>query len=70
MKKMIVGAMFLFASSLTYSLHAQKIRLVDGDLAPLASESQLNVEFTYHNMKVGKFDKESDYIAKKTEDYN
>lgn len=70
MKKTIAGAFVLLASTLSISSQAQRIKLVDGDLTPLASESQINVEFSYDNMKVGKFDNESDYIAKKTEDYN
>ncbi|SKA40487.1 hypothetical protein SAMN04488128_105199 [Chitinophaga eiseniae] len=49
---------------------AQKIKLVDGDLAALKSEKQLNVEFTYDQLKVGKFDNEADYIQKKTAEYN
>lgn len=49
---------------------AQKIKLTDGDLAPLKNEKQLNVEFTYDHLTVGKFDNEDDYIKKKTDEYN
>ncbi|WP_212002794.1 hypothetical protein [Chitinophaga sp. HK235] len=49
---------------------AQKIKLVEGDLSALKNEKQLNVEYTYNQLKVGKFDNEDDYIRKKTEEYN
>ncbi|MBC9930341.1 hypothetical protein ICL07_08125 [Chitinophaga qingshengii] len=49
---------------------AQKIKLVDGDLSALKNEKQLNVEFTYDQLKVGKFDNEADYVQKKTTEYN
>lgn len=55
---------------ISVSASAQKIKLLEGDLAPLAGETSIAVKFTYDNMSVGKFDKESDYIAKKTDDYN
>lgn len=49
---------------------AQKIKLVDGDLFALKNEKQLNVAFTYDQLKVGKFDNEADYVQKKTTEYN
>jgi len=48
---------------------AQKIKLIEGDLAPLKGETSIVVKFTYDHMRVGKFDKEEDYVAKKTADY-
>jgi hypothetical protein len=48
---------------------AQKIKLVSGDLAPLKDQKELNVEFTYDHLSVGK-DSEEDYIRKKTAEYN
>jgi len=48
---------------------AQKIKLADGDLAPLKDQHQLNVEFTYDHLSVGK-DDEDDYIRRKTTEYN
>ena len=44
--------------------------MIEGDLAPLKGETSIVVKFTYDNMRVGKFDKEDDYVAKKTADYN
>ena len=48
---------------------AQKIKLTEGDPAVLKDQKQLNVEFTYDHLSVGK-DSEADYIRKKTAEYN
>jgi len=48
----------------------QKIRVKDGDRDILKNETTINIEFTYDNMGVGKFDKEQDYVKSKTDDYN
>lgn len=55
-------------SSLTAS--AQRIKLESGDLSALASEKEINTEFVYDGMSVGKFKTEAEYVAKKTEEYN
>lgn len=55
---------------ISVSASAQKIKLIEGDLSPLQGETTISTKFTYDNMSVGKYDKESDYIAKKTEEYN
>lgn len=55
---------------LSVSSFAQKINILEGDLAPLKSEKNINTEFTYENMSVGKFKTEAEYVAKKTEEYN
>ncbi|MEO6313369.1 MAG: hypothetical protein ABIU63_17220 [Chitinophagaceae bacterium] len=52
------------------SADAQKINIIEGDLAPLKGEKNINTEFTYDNMAVGKYKTEAEYVAKKTEDYN
>jgi len=36
----------------------------------LKNETSVNVEFTYDNISVGKFNNEADYIKKKTDEYN
>ncbi|MFT4153915.1 hypothetical protein [Parafilimonas sp.] len=59
-------ALFVFADS----LKAQKIRLIQGSIDAVKAETAINFEYTYDSMRVGKFDKEADYIAKKTEEYN
>lgn len=48
---------------------AQKIKLVEGDLSPLKDQKEINAEFTYDHLTVGK-DSEEDYIRKKTAEYN
>lgn len=52
------------------SANAQRLKLTEGSLDAIRSETSLNFDFTYDNMGVGKFEKESDYVAKKTEEYN
>ncbi len=49
---------------------AQRIKTVEGDLSVLKDEKSINIEFTYDNMSVGRFDKESEYIDKKKAEYN
>lgn len=66
MKKIL----FLMLFCLSVSGFAQKIKLVEGSLSPLKGEKSVNSEFTYNNMKVGKFDNEQDYITKKKTEYN
>ena len=55
---------------LAFSSNAQRIKTVEGDLSELKNETSISVEFTYDNMGVGKYDKESEYIEKKKEEYN
>lgn len=69
MKKLLAfAAIALFAFS--GNLKAQKIKVLEGSIDAVKAESSINLEYTYDNMSVGKFDKEEDYIAKKKEDYN
>jgi hypothetical protein len=62
----------LTTAILTIAAHsyAQRIKMIEGDVSALRNEKIINTEFTYEHMRVGKFDKESDYVAKKTDDYN
>lgn len=69
MKKYVISLMAVAAVVLQPPVQAQKIKLVDGDLSPLAKEQKLNIEFTYNDMKVGKMS-EADYVKKKTDEYN
>ena len=69
MKKILAlttALLFLFS----VNLKAQKIKVTEGSIDAVKSETSLNFEFTYDDMKVGKYDKESEYVARKTEDYN
>ena len=60
----------LLAATLSLPLSAQKLKLTEGKLDVLKGQTEVNTEFTYDNIKVGKYDKEEDYIKDKTADYN
>jgi hypothetical protein len=70
MKFLQTGAMAIGIALFSMHADAQHIKLLEGNLDPLKNESKINVEFTYDNMRVGKFDKEEDYINDKKGDYN
>ena len=70
MKYMKICFVLLTSFLLALSTQAQRIKTVEGDLAELKNEKSINVEFTYDNMSVGKYDKESEYIEKKKAEYN
>lgn len=60
----------LLAATLSLPLSAQKLKLTEGKLDVLKGQTEVNTEFTYDNIKVGKYDKEEDYVKDKTADYN
>ena len=69
--KKILSAIAVLAISFFYlNAEAQKIKTTEGDPSVLKNESNINIEFTYDNISVGKFADEKDYIKKKTEEYN
>jgi len=68
MKKIILGALLLLGLH-TITI-AQRIRKVEGNPAEISAETKLNIVFTYENMRVGKFDKEADYVTSKKAEYN
>lgn len=70
MKPVIKCTAFLALAFFAFSANGQRIKLTDGSLDVLKNEKSINVEFTYDNMSVGKYDKESEYIEKKTAEYN
>ncbi len=65
-KFVVMAALVFFALNTT----AQRIKTIEGDLDVLKNETAINIEFTYDNMSVGKYDKESEYLDKKTAEYN
>ena len=67
LKKLIV---LLAVTFFCMNVNAQKIKTTEGDNAVLKNETSVNVEFTYDNISVGKFNNEADYIKKKTDEYN
>jgi hypothetical protein len=70
MKKIIGILGFLAVSFSAMNASAQKIKKIEGDPSVLKNEANINIEFTYENISVGKFDNEQDYIKKKTDEYN
>lgn len=60
----------LMAATLSLPLSAQRLKLTEGSLDLLKGQTEINTEFTYENLKVGKYDKEEDYIRDKTAEYN
>ena len=50
-------------------VHAEKIRVISGDLSALKGVKKMNVEYDYSNMEVGK-KTEKEYVADKKEAYN
>lgn len=70
MKKMLLGAAVILFSGVSLNVNAQKMKLTSGDLGMLAGQKEINTEFVYDGMAVGKFKTEEEYIAKKTEEYN
>jgi len=70
MKLLKLSSSLLLMALISVSAGAQKIKLIEGDLSSLKGETTLGAKFLYDNMSVGKFDKEADYVAKKTDEYN
>ncbi len=62
---LLLMSFFVFAGSNVFS---QKLK--SGNLSVLKGQKTINLQFDYQNMKVGKFDKEEDYIKKGTADRN
>ena len=52
------------------TVQAQKIKVTEGDLSFIKGQTEILLEFDYSDMAVGKFDKEEDYVTKKTLEYN
>jgi len=69
MKKMKKVLLAVFVIFLAGNIQAQRIKLVEGNLKFLKGVKDLNLQYTYNDMKVGKYS-EADYLAKKTEEYN
>ncbi len=67
-----IKMLFAIAATLcfTQTITAQRIKTTEGDPSVLKNEKTINIEFTYNNMSVGKFEDEKDYIDKKKTEYN
>lgn len=64
------AAVLTIAAFISVTADAQRVKLIEGDVAALKGQTEINTTFEYEHVKVGKFDDEKDYIAKKKEDYN
>lgn len=51
-------------------VNAQKIKVVEGELSSFKGLTEINVEYNYDDMAVGKFKTEEAYIEKKKTEYN
>ena len=68
--KKITGILGVLALSFSFmSASAQKIKTTEGDPSVLKNEANINIEFTYENLTVGKLT-EAEYVKKKTDEYN
>ena len=70
MKLISSGIVLLALLLATGSTQAQRIKTKDGNPMILKAETSVNIEFTFDNMSVGKFNTEKEYIEKKTAEYN
>jgi hypothetical protein len=71
MKKSLLFACSVLLFSLLYTqATAQKMKLENGSFGILKGTAVLNVEYSYENVAVGKFDNEQEYIDKKVAEYN
>ena len=66
MKKLLA----IVLAAVTVSGYAQKLKLVEGDLAPLKGQTSINVEFSYDGLTIGKNKTEEEYVTKKKTEYN
>ena len=68
--RVLAGVCILsFAFCLSTTIKAQRIELKSGNLDFLKGQKDINVEYVYDDMTVGKL-KEEDYVNKKVADYN
>jgi hypothetical protein len=69
LKRLAAIALILLVSARGFG---QKVYLTEGDLSPLKSEKSIDFEFKYDSMVMGGkgHPTESEYVAKKTADYN
>ena len=70
MKKLLSACVLLALSFCYLNTEAQKVKKVSGSADILKAETELNIEFNYDNLSVGKFKSEQEYITAKTEEYN
>ncbi|MFT3910937.1 MAG: hypothetical protein QM737_16075 [Ferruginibacter sp.] len=69
MKKSII-AFCICTLALSFTTYSQKIKLKEGSLDKITSESEFNIEFTYDSLQIKKFANEAEYVAYITAYYN
>ncbi|HCW08680.1 MAG TPA: hypothetical protein DGG95_15075 [Cytophagales bacterium] len=69
MKKLV---MLILSLAFIFPAFSQKVRLVEGSVAPLKGQTAIAVEFTYDNLKIGMRGKETEaeYIADRKQKMN
>lgn len=70
MKKLIYAAVIAISAMSALDSFAQKVVLKSGDVAALADQKIVNVEYDYSEFGVGKFATEQEYLDKKAAEYN
>lgn len=68
MKKL--AALFLLVGVVAFTMNAQKVQIKKGNLNFLKGVKEVNVEYDYSKMGVGKFKTEKDYVDKKVKEHN
>ena len=68
MKNLAIG--FFLILGVSTGAFAQKIKLVSGDLSFLKGQKELNIEYDFSNLAVGKFKTEAEYKEKRIKELN
>jgi len=64
---LVLTCLFFTAVQFTYS---QKVHVASGDVKPILSEKEINIQYDYAGMKVGKGFTEEEYVNEKVTEYN
>ena len=70
MKKLVYTALIALSAVSAHDSFAQRVVLQSGDVAKLADQKIVNVEYDYSEFGVGKFATEQEYLDKKAAEYN
>ena len=70
MKKLVYTALIALSAVCAHDSFAQRVVLQSGDVAKLADQKIVNVEYDYSEFGVGKFATEQEYLDKKAAEYN
>ena len=70
MKLIKLAFTVLAVSIFSLNSQAQRVKTTSGSDDILKPETNINIEFVYDNMSVGKFKTDQDYIKDKTAEYN